>query len=258
MKLDGRVAVVTGGSSGIGLAVAEQLANHGARVVICGRDETRLESARQRVGRGCLAVPCDVSNIGQLDELYRRVEQGPGGIDILVANAGIGGLRLLEDTDEEYFDEMMSINCKGVLFTVQRALGLLHPGASVVLLSSSVATMGVAGLAVYSGGKAAVRAMARAMACELAPRGIRVNVLAPGPFRTALVESDGDGEAHEAALASYIDGFVPLKRWGALDEISRAALFLASDDSGYMTSQELVVDGGQNSHLCDFFGINQS
>jgi NAD(P)-dependent dehydrogenase (short-subunit alcohol dehydrogenase family) len=241
-KLDGKVALVTGGTSGIGLAAAQRLVADGAYVFITGRRQTELDAAVEKIGRSVTVVQGDVSNLADLDRLFARVKELKGRIDILFANAGIAERAVLGEITEEHFDRIFGVNVKGTLFTVQKALPLLSDGASVILTSSVVGSKGLAGVAVYSATKAALRSFARTWTTDLKDRKIRVNVVSPGAIDTpglrGLSRRDGEG-----LIELYRDR-VPLGRVGRPDDIASAVSFLASDDSHYVAGSELFVDGG--------------
>ncbi|MFB6614973.1 SDR family NAD(P)-dependent oxidoreductase [Streptomyces sp. NPDC085524] len=237
-QLDGKVAVVTGGSSGIGLAIAARFVQEGARVFLTGRREAELAAAAQALGPWVIAVPGDVTREADLTRLYTAVEAGGSPVDILVANAGGGRPAVLADLTEDEFDLTSDLNFKATFFTVQRALPLFKDGGSIVLLGSAAGSGGSRRFGVYAATKAAVRSMARSMALELAGRGIRVNTLSPGPIATPSLAQAPAGVVEEAT------GRVPLGRPGHPEEVASAALFLASDESSYITGIELFVDGG--------------
>ncbi|MFE1414322.1 SDR family NAD(P)-dependent oxidoreductase [Streptomyces sp. NPDC058746] len=237
-QLDGKVAVVTGGSSGIGLAIAARFVQEGARVFLTGRREAELAAAAQALGPWVIAVPGDVTREADLTRLYTAVEAGGSPVDILVANAGGGRPAVLADLTEDEFDLTSDLNFKATFFTVQRALPLFKDGGSIVLLGSAAGSGGSRRFGVYAATKAAVRSMARSMALELAGRGIRVNTLSPGPIATPSLAQAPAGVVEEAT------GRVPLGRPGRPEEVASAALFLASDESSYITGIELFVDGG--------------
>lgn len=243
-KLDGKVAVVTGGNSGIGLATARRFADEGAKVVITGRRQAELDRAVAEIGRGTIGVQGDVSNLADLDRLYAVVREKHGRVDVLFANAGGGRFAPLGEITEEHFDREFGINVKGLLFTVQKALPLFAEGGSIILNASIVSIKGMPAFSVYSATKAAVRSFARTWTVDLKDRKIRVNTLSPGPIATpgvdGLVGSKEEAEKFKAALA----GQVPLGRVGDADEIAKAAVFLASDDSSFVAGIELFVDGG--------------
>jgi NAD(P)-dependent dehydrogenase (short-subunit alcohol dehydrogenase family) len=243
-KLEGKVALVTGGNSGIGLATAKQFVNEGAYVFITGRRESELAAAVKEVGRNITAVRGDVSNLDDLDRLFAQIKREKGRLDIVFANAGVAKFAPLGTITEEFYDSIFNINVKGLLFTVQKALPLLPDGASIILNASIGASKGLGASSVSSATKAAVRSFARTWTTDLKDRRIRVNVVSPGLIETpglkGLVESTGAGEQRLKMLSSS----VPLGRLGTPDEVARAVVFLASDDSSYITGTELFVDGG--------------
>jgi NAD(P)-dependent dehydrogenase (short-subunit alcohol dehydrogenase family) len=242
-KLDGRVAVITGGSSGIGLAAAKRLVGEGAFVFIASRREPALRSTGEQLGASVRCVPCDASKLTELDRLFAVVGATKGRVDVLFANAGKAENSALDATSEELFDGMSDLNVKGTLFTVQKALPLLSEGASVILTGSVVGSKGFAGRSVYSATKAALRSFARTWTMDLRARRIRVNVVSPGSTDTpGLRRLMGlDSEGLDAALRDRI----PLGRLGRPEDVAEAVLFLASDDSSYVTGSEIFVDGGQ-------------
>jgi len=246
MDLKGKVAVITGGNSGIGLALAHEFMMHGAKLAIFGRDQHTLNHAAASLGSQALVVQGDVRRIGDLQRLFEQVSARFGKIDVLVANAGIAKFAPVESMPEELFDELCDILFKGVFFTVQKALPSMRDGASVILVGSADADkQGRVGTSVYTAAKAAVRALARSMSAELLARRIRVNVLSPGMTDTPIITREGGppGMTPEQ-LAAVITKTIPLRRRGTPEEMAKAALFLASDDSGYCLGSELVVDGG--------------
>jgi NAD(P)-dependent dehydrogenase (short-subunit alcohol dehydrogenase family) len=243
-KLEGKIALITGGNSGIGLATAEQFVNEGAYVFITGRRNPELAAAVKEIGRNVTAVQADVSNLGDLDRLFTQIKQEKGKLDVVFANAGIAKYAPIGGITEDHYDSIFNINVKGLLFTVQKALPLLPDGASIILTASVVASKGFPTNSVYSATKAAVRSFARTWTTDLKDRRIRVNAVSPGPIDTPmlndLVASTGEGEQR----LKMISGSVPLGRLGTPDEIAKAVVFLASDDSSYITGTELFVDGG--------------
>ena len=239
-KLEGKVALVTGGNSGIGLATAKQFVNEGAYVFITGRRKPELAAAAKEIGRKVTAVQADPANLGDLDRLFAEIKREKGKLDIVFANAGTAPRAPLGEITEEHYDSILSANVKGVLFTVQKALPLLPDGASIILNASIVASKGLPGWSVYSATKAAVRSFARTWTTDLKDRRIRVNAVSPGPIETPLFDKAG-------VTRENIDQFVatvPMGRVGTPDEVAKAAVFLASDDSSYITGTELFVDGG--------------
>jgi NAD(P)-dependent dehydrogenase (short-subunit alcohol dehydrogenase family) len=243
-KLDGKIALVTGGNSGIGLASAKALAKEGAHVFITGRREPELAAAVKEIGSNATGVPGDVSNLGDLDRLFAQIKQEKGRLDIVFANAGIARYAVLGKITEELYDSIFDINVKGLLFTVQKALPLLPDGASIILNASIVASKGLSSNSVYSATKAAIRSFARTWTTDLKDRRIRVNAISPGTIDTpGLNDLLASGEAGEQRK-KMISSAVPLGRLGRPDEIAKAVVFLASDDSSYVTGTELFVDGG--------------
>ncbi len=241
-KLEGKIALVTGGNSGIGLAAAKRLVADGAYVFITGRRQSELDAAVAEIGRNVTAVQGDVSKLADLDRLFATVKEVKGRIDVLFANAGIAEGAPLGDISEEHFDRAFDINVKGTLFTVQKALPLLCDGASIILTSSVVGSKGFSGLSVYSATKAVLRSFARTWTMDLKSRKIRVNVVSPGstdtPGLRVLNQKDGEG------LNELYRDRIPLGRVGRPDDIASAVSFLASDDSSYVAGSELFVDGG--------------
>jgi NAD(P)-dependent dehydrogenase (short-subunit alcohol dehydrogenase family) len=245
-KLDGKIAVVTGGTSGIGLATAKRFVAEGAYVFITGRRQTELDTAVKAIARSVTGVRADSGKPADLDRLYAQVNADKGRIDVLFANAGGGTMLPLGAITEEQYDETFDRNVKGVLFTVQKALPLLANGASVILMGSTAGGKGTAAFSVYSASKAAVRAFARSWILDLKDRGIRINTLAPGPTRTpGLVDLAGPDAAQQKGLLDFLASKVPMGRVGEMDEIASAALFLASSESSFVTGSELFVDGGE-------------
>ncbi len=249
-RLDGKLALITGGSSGIGLATAGAFVREGARVAITGRDATRLDAARRQLGNGTVAVPGDVASLADLDRLFERVAAAFGGLDVVFANAGLVEATKLDATTEDAFDRMMNINVKGVFFTVQKSLSLLRPGASVVLNGSVAPSAGSPHGAVYAATKAAVRTFARNFSAALVPRGIRVNVVSPGPIavRSPHVRPGETDVTPAPPLPGTTNPWllsIPLGRFGTPDEVAHVVVFLASDESRFLVGSEIVVDGGR-------------
>src|SRR6266513_4355492 len=243
-KLEGKVALITGGNSGIGLATAKQFVNEGAYVFVTGRREAELAAAKKQIGKNVTAIQGDVSNLHDLDRLFAQITKEKGKIDVVFANAGVARYAPLGAITEGFFDSIFDINVKGVLFTVQKSLSLLRDGGSIILNASIVASKGLSSNSVYSATKAAVRSFARTWTTDLKDRRIRVNAVSPGPIETPglkdLADSTGAGEQRLQMLANS----TPLGRLGTPDEIAKAVVFLASDDSSYITGIELFVDGG--------------
>lgn len=243
-QLEGKIALVTGGNSGIGFATAKQFVNEGAHVFITGRRDPELAAALEEIGRTVTGLQGDVSNLGDLDHLFAQIEREKGKLDIVFANAGVARYAPLGKITEELYDSIFDINVKGLLFTVQKALPLLVDGASIILNASIVASKGLPENSVYSATKAAVRSFARTWTTDLKERRIRVNAVSPGSIETpGLSELLASSETDHQRL-KMISNSVPLGRLGTPDEIAKAVVFLASDDSSYITGTELFVDGG--------------
>ena len=243
-KLNGKVALITGGNSGIGFATAKLFIAEGAHVYITGRRQDKLDDAVRRLGSQATGVQGDVANLADLDRLYAQIKREKGTLHVIFANAGAAELVPFEQVDEAHFDRMFNGNVKGLLFTIQKALPLLSSGASVVLCSSVVGSKGLPANSVYAATKAAIRSLARTSTTDLKARGIRVNAVSPGPIDTEglndLLGNSPEGKARKAGFGQI----VPLGRIGRPEEIANAVLFLASDDSSYMAGAELFVDGG--------------
>ena len=243
-KLDGKIALITGGNSGIGLATAKEFVNQGAYVFITGRREAELARAVKEIERNVTGVQGDVATLGDLDRLFAQIKREKGRLDVVFANAGFARYAALGSISEELYDSTFDINVKGVLFTVQKALPLMPDGASIILNASIVASKGFAANSVYSATKAAVRSFARTWTTDLKDRRIRVNAISPGSIDTPglsdLLASSEVGEERKKMISNT----VPLGRFGTADEIAKAVVFLASDDASYITGTELFVDGG--------------
>ena len=243
-KLEGKIALITGGNSGIGLATAKRFVNEGAYVFITGRREPELAAAVKEIGRNVTGVQGDVSNLGDLDRLFAQIKREKGKLDIVFANAGVARFAALGTITEDLYDSIFDINVKGLLFTVQKALPLLPDGASIILNASIVGSKGFSANSVYSATKAALRSFARTWTTDLKDRRIRVNAVSPGstdtPGLSGLLASSEVGQQR----LKMISNSVPLGRLGTPDEIAKAVVFLASDDSSYVTGIELFVDGG--------------
>ena len=243
-KLEGKVAVITGGSSGIGLATAKRFVDEGAHVVITGRREEELKKAAASIKTNVTTVVGDVSRLEDLDRLYAIVKEKHGHIDILFANAGGGTVAPLATATESHFDKIFDVNVKGLFFTVQKALPLFKDGGSIILTSSNANVLGVPAFTAYAASKAAVRSFARGWTMELKDRKIRVNSMSPGPIETQALEKAGlTAEQAEQAAAQFASQ-VPLGRRGKPEEVAAVVVFLASDESSYITGVDLAVDGG--------------
>ena len=243
-KLEGKIALITGGSSGIGLATAKEFVKEGAYVFITGRRESVLNAAVREIGSNVTAVQGDVSKLDDLDRLFAQIKQEKGKLDIVFANAGIAKYAPLGQTSEELFDSIFDINVKGTFFTVQKALPLLSDGGAIIVTSSVVGSKGLSSNSVYSATKAALRSFARTWTTDLKPRRIRVNAVSPGTIDTpGLNDLLASAEAGQERV-KMISNAVPLGRFGRPEEIAKAVVFLASDDSSYVAGAELFVDGG--------------
>ncbi len=238
-KLQGRVALVTGGTEGIGLAIAKLFVEEGAYLFITGRRQRELDEAVKTLGDNVAGIQGDVANMADLDRLYENIGRAKGRIDVLVANAGVGEFAAFGKATEEHFDKLFDINVKGTFFTVQKALPLLVEGGSVILIGSVASVKGTSSFGVYGATKAALRSFVRTWTTDLKERRVRTNVLSPGPVKTPL-----SGRQSPDAIARIVST-VPMGRMGEPDEIARAALFLASDDSSFVTGIELFADGGR-------------
>jgi NAD(P)-dependent dehydrogenase (short-subunit alcohol dehydrogenase family) len=244
-RLEGKVAVVTGGNSGIGLATAKRLQEEGAKVAIAGRSRKTLDDAVRSIGNGVVAVQADVAKLTDLDKLYAEVSKKLGKIDVLFVNAGVAKFAPLAETSESLYDENFDINIKGAYFTIQKALPFLNDGASIILNTSVAGTTGNPGASAYSATKAALRSLARTAAAELVGRGIRVNTVAPGPILTPILGRTGLPKEAIDEFTKRVVERVPMKRFGQPEEVAGAVAFLASQDASYITGVEINVDGGQ-------------
>ncbi len=245
MKLAGKKALITGGNSGIGLATALRFIEEGAQVAITGRNQETLDAAVAQLGPNTIGFRGDVTDSASRKAIFKQAGEKLGKLDIVFANAGIPGSTKVGSTPEDLFEQIVNVNLTSVFFTVQDALPYLNDGASIILNGSVIGTLGQSGYAAYAASKAGVRALARTLAADLSPRNIRVNVVAPGATKTPLWGRNTQRTAEETGeLAKRIASQIPLGRWGEADEIAKAVLFLASDDSSYIQGTELFVDGG--------------
>lgn len=243
-KLDGKIAVVTGGSSGLGLAMARRFAAEGAFVYITGRRQSELDKAIAEIGPNAVSVRGDIGELDDIEQLMATVRREKGRIDILVPNSGMVAPQTLAEATEENFERTFAVNVRGVYFTVAKALALLGRGSSIILVSSIAAAKGVPGYGTYSASKAAVRSFARTWTAELTERGIRINTLSPGPFDTPIMDSQAATPEGAKAVRETWSAGVPMRRLGRPQELADAALFLASDASSYVAGIDLIVDGG--------------
>jgi NAD(P)-dependent dehydrogenase (short-subunit alcohol dehydrogenase family) len=244
-KLEGKVALVTGGSSGIGLATAQNFVKEGAFVYITGRRQSELDKAVKAIGGSQIkAVRADSSNLADLDRLFAQIKQEKGRLDVVFANAGGGSFAPLGSITEELYEQTFNTNVKGVLFTVQKALPLIPDGGSIILNASIVSQKGMAAFSVYSATKAAVRSFARSWTTDLKDRKIRVNAISPGPIDTPILDGLAETEEGRKGIKDHLTSIVPLGRMGRPEEIGKAAVFLASEDASFVAGVELFVDGG--------------
>lgn len=244
-KLINKLAVITGGTSGIGLAAAHLFAKNGAQVIVTGRDPVKLESVVKEIGNGAVGYVTDISNIEEIDELYNKIDNSFGKIDVLVANAGIYINQPAVEFTEEMFDQISDTNFKGTFFTIQKALPYLNDGASVILTSSTSGHKGFARIAVYGATKAAVRSLARTFSAEFLSRKIRFNVVSPGPIDTPAFERSAMSLEQIASIKSSLSAAIPINRLGTSEEVAEALLYLASEDSRFILGGELLIDGGR-------------
>jgi len=245
-KLKGKIAVITGGNSGIGLATAREFVDQGAKVVVSGRDQQTLDEAAKELGSDVLTVRADVAKLADIDRLFAAVKQRFGRIDVLFVNAGIGKFSPFEAVTEEFYDAILDINLKGAYFTIQKALPLLADGASIVLNTSINAHIGMPNSSVYAASKAALLSLARTLSAELVGRNIRVNAISPGPVSTPIFGRLGLPPEVLEQTRQAIVSQVPMKRFGRPEEIAKTALFLASSDSSFLLGSEIVADGGMS------------
>jgi len=245
-KLEGKVAVVTGGNSGIGLATAIEFSREGAQVVISGRDQKTLDAAAKQIGGDVLAVAADVSRLGDIGRLMQTIQKKHGRIDVLFVNAGGATFSPFEAYTEAQFDEQVGVNFKGAFFTVQKALPLLNKGASVIINTSIANQLGMASMTVYAAAKAASRSLVRTLSTELLPKGVRVNAVSPGPIETPAFSRLGMPTEQAAEMKKNIATQIPLGRFGTPEEVARTVVFLAGSDSSFVLGVEIPVDGGMS------------
>src|SRR5690349_17065229 len=246
-RFQGKIAPVTGGNSGIGLAAAQAFAREGARVAIAGRDPETLKQAKASLGDGSIAIQADLSRLADIERVLAQVGKEAGRIDALFVNAGVGHFAPIEESDEAFFDRQFATNVKGAYFTIQKALPLLQPGSAIVINASSVVNLGLPNSSVYTATKAAVASLARSLALELAPKGIRLNIVNPGPIETPIFERMGMPAEALKEMAGQITAQVPQKRFGAPEDIARAVLYLTAEESGFVHGASLAVDGGMTA-----------
>lgn len=243
-KLKEKIAVITGGSSGIGLATAQRFVAEGAYVFIVGRQQSTLDKAKALIGKNVTAIQGDVSNLADLDRLFKTIKAEKGGLDIVVANAGNLEVGSINSMTPEQFDSCFNINARGTFFTVQKALPIMRKGGSIVLVASCVTQMGIPGYGAYSATKAAIRSFARTWTMELKEHGIRINTLSPGPIETPMLNNQWSSKEEADSGKSLFTSITPLGRIGLPEEMASAALFLASDESSFCAGIDLVADGG--------------
>jgi NAD(P)-dependent dehydrogenase (short-subunit alcohol dehydrogenase family) len=246
-RFSGKVAVVTGGNSGIGLGVAKAYAQEGARVAITGRNAKTLEIAAKEIGDGTLAIQSDAGRVAEIEGAMKKINERFGRIDALFVNAGVGKFVPFDQVTEEFFDETVDINLKGVFFTVQKAVPFMPNGSAIVLNASINAHLGMPGTTVYGATKAAVVNMAKTLSADLLEKGIRVNAVSPGPITSALLARDGITTEKLQETKDWIQSQVPLKRFGVPEEIAAAVLYLTAPESAFVLGTELIVDGGMST-----------
>jgi NAD(P)-dependent dehydrogenase (short-subunit alcohol dehydrogenase family) len=246
-RFKGKVAVITGGNSGIGLGVAKAYAQEGAEVAITGRDEKTLESAAKEIGDGILAIQSDAGKVAEIEAAMKKIQRRFGRIDALFVNAGVGKFVPFEEITEKLFDETVNINMKGVFFAIQKAIPLMPKGSAIVVNASINAHLGMPGTTVYGATKAAVLNMVRTISADLLQKGIRVNAISPGPITSALLARDGITREKLQETKDWIQSQVPLKRFGTPEEIAAAVLYLTSPESAFVLGTELIIDGGMAS-----------
>jgi NAD(P)-dependent dehydrogenase (short-subunit alcohol dehydrogenase family) len=247
-KLNGKVALITGGTSGIGLATATLFKQEGARIIVTGRDAKALALAEQTLGEGAVAIRSDAGKLAEVAQLLDTVKDRFGGIDVLVLNAGLAPFRPFDGIDEAFVDHVIGVDFKGPFFTIQKALPLLKSGASIVLITSIVANIGFPQGAIYGAAKAALGSLARSLSAELVGRGIRINSISPGPIDTPIFQRTGVPREMLDGILEQMRTTIPMRRLGEASELAKAILFLASSDSSFILGEEIAVDGGM-SHV---------
>jgi NAD(P)-dependent dehydrogenase (short-subunit alcohol dehydrogenase family) len=243
-RFQGKVAVVTGGNSGIGLGVAKAYAREGAQVAITGRNQKTLEAAAKEIGDGTLAIQSDAGKVAEIETAMKKIKERFGRIDALFVNAGVGKFIPFDEVTEEFFDETVNINMKGVFFTVQKAIPLMSKGSAIVLNASINAHLGMPGTTVYGATKAAVINMAKTLSRDLLEKGIRVNAISPGPITSALLGRDGISQEKVQEIKDWIQSQIPIKRFGTPEEIAAGVLYLTALESAFVLGAELIIDGG--------------
>jgi NAD(P)-dependent dehydrogenase (short-subunit alcohol dehydrogenase family) len=243
-RFQGKVAVVTGGNSGIGLGVAKAYAQEGAQVAITGRNDKTLQAAAKEIGNGTLAIRSDAGKLADIEAAMQQIKERFGRVDALFVNAGIGKFVPFEEVTEAFFDETVGINMKGVFFTVQKAIPLMPKSSAIVLNASINAHLGMRGTSVYGATKAAVANMAKTLSADLLEKGIRVNAISPGPVTSALLARDGISQEKLQETKDWIQSQVPIKRFGTPEEIAAAVLYLSAPESAFVVGAELLIDGG--------------
>jgi NAD(P)-dependent dehydrogenase (short-subunit alcohol dehydrogenase family) len=244
-RLAGKTALITGGSSGIGLGMAKLFVAEGARVAITGRDATRLEEARRELG-DALAIRSDAGLVSDITTLMQQLDRSFDRLDVLCVNAGLAHAAPLDGVSEAQFDEMAAVNLKGAFFTIQKALPLLRPGSSIIVTTSIAYLAAAPGVSIYAACKAAQSSLIRSLALELIPRGIRLNGICPGPIETPMYGKVGLSREAEAAWKATVSAKSPIGRWGGVAEVAKVALFLASEDASYVVGEEIVIDGAMS------------
>jgi NAD(P)-dependent dehydrogenase (short-subunit alcohol dehydrogenase family) len=243
-RLDGKTALITGGTTGIGLETAKLFQTEGARVAFTGQNQERLNEAAQKLGSEAYAIRANTQSVADIDAMALQVKEQLGGLDVLFVNAGITKSVSLAEVDEAHIDEQMGINFKGAFFTIQKVVPFIRDQGSIVLTTSCLNQMGMPGMSIYAASKAALRSLAQTLSAELTERGIRINAVSPGPIETPAYSKLGLPQEALQQMAGQLVEKVPMRRFGQPEEIARAALFLASEDSSFMLGEELVVDGG--------------